>query len=74
MNDTEERLSELGEAALAYVEQGFAVIPLKARAKEPMTVHGLKDWTDDPESVRAIWKKRSIALTSVIAVLAEYNS
>lgn len=66
MTDTEERLSELGEAALAYVEQGFAVIPLRARAKEPMTVHGLKDWTDDPESVRAIWKKYPAANIGIV--------
>lgn len=66
MPTKEERLSELGEAALAYVEQGFAVIPLRARAKEPMTVHGLKDWTDDPESVRAIWKKYPAANIGIV--------
>ena len=55
MPTKEERLSELGEAALGYVAQGFAVIPLRPRGKEPMTRHGLKDWTDDPESVRAVW-------------------
>lgn len=66
MNDTEERLSELGEAALAYVEQGFAVIPLRARAKEPMTRHGLKDWTDDPESVRAIWQRYPDANVGIV--------
>ena len=51
------QLSELGAAALDYVSRGFAVVPLKPRAKEPMTKHGLKDWTDDPESVRSIWAK-----------------
>ncbi len=57
MTEAEERLSELGEAALAYVAHGFAVVPLRPRAKEPMTRHGLKDWTDDPESVRAVWSR-----------------
>ena len=45
------------DAALAYVNAGFGVIPLRPRAKTPMTKHGLKDWTDDPGSVRAVWEK-----------------
>ena len=48
-------LSELGEAALEYVGMGLAVVPLRPRSKEPATAHGLRDWTDDPASVRAIW-------------------
>ena len=48
-------LSALGEAALAYVQAGFAVFPLRPRSKRPMTKHGLHDWTDDPESVRKVW-------------------
>ena len=51
------QLGELGKAALWYVENGFAVIPLLPREKRPATVNGLNDWTDDPESVRAIWGK-----------------
>lgn len=66
MSDKEERLSELGEAALAYVDQGFAVIPLRPRTKEPMTRHGLKDWTDDPESVRAIWARYPDANVGIV--------
>lgn len=52
-----EQLSELGQAALDCLERGWSVIPLKANGKRPNTIHGLNDWTDDPESVRAIWQK-----------------
>ena len=52
-----EQLSELGQAALEYVHAGFGVFPLHAGKKTPMTKHGYKDWTDDPESVRNVWKK-----------------
>lgn len=52
-----EQLSELGQAALEYVHAGFGVFPLHAGKKTPMTKHGYKDWTDDPDSVRAVWGK-----------------
>ena len=52
-----EQLSELGQAALDYVNAGFGVFPLHAKKKEPMTKHGFKDWTDDPDSVRTVWGK-----------------
>ena len=48
-------LSELGEAALSYIEMGFAVIPLVARDKRPATEHGLNDWTDNPQDVIDWW-------------------
>lgn len=51
------QLSELGQAALDYVNAGFGVFPLHAGKKTPMTKHGHKDWTDDPESVRSVWGK-----------------
>ncbi|MBQ1449305.1 MAG: bifunctional DNA primase/polymerase, partial [Eggerthellaceae bacterium] len=35
----------------------FAVFPLRAGKKNPMTKHGFKDWTDDPDSVRNVWGK-----------------
>ena len=50
-------LSELGQAALDYVNMGFAVIPLIERDKRPATAHGLNDWTDNPEDVREWWSK-----------------
>lgn len=51
----EEVLSDLGMAALRYVELGFAVIPLHAREKKPAAKHGLNNWTDNPEQVRMWW-------------------
>lgn len=48
-------LSELGRAALGYIEQGFAVIPLVERDKRPATQHGLNDWTDNPKNVIDWW-------------------
>lgn len=59
-------LSELGEAALSYVGMGLAVIPLRPRGKEPMTAHGLNDWTDDPESVRAVWGRYPDANVGIV--------
>lgn len=52
-----EPLSKLGQAALDCLARGWAVIPLNSRGKKPNTINGLNDWTDDPESVRAIWEK-----------------
>ena len=48
-------LSELGRAALGYIEQGFAVIPLIERDKRPATPHGLNDWSDNPKNVIDWW-------------------
>lgn len=50
-------LSELGRAAVWYCEHDFAIFPLKARAKEPATVHGLNDWFNDPEGAKQLWTK-----------------
>lgn len=50
-------LSELGRAALWYVENGFGVFPLKPNGKRPNCPHGLNDWTDNPEDVRKWWEK-----------------
>ena len=50
-------LSELGQAAVWYCEHGFGIIPLKARTKQPATIHGLNDWFDSPDSAREVWTK-----------------
>ena len=52
---SEETLSTLGRAAVRYCENGFAIIPLKPRSKEPATPHGLKDWSSDPDVARDYW-------------------
>jgi uncharacterized protein (DUF927 family) len=42
-------------AALWYAQHGFPVFPCKPRAKEPLTRHGFKDATTDPDQVKAWW-------------------
>jgi hypothetical protein len=45
-------------AALLYAEKyGFSVIPCRARGKEPLTEHGLKEASKDPAAIRAWWKR-----------------
>lgn len=48
-------LSELGRAAVEYVEQGFGVFPVAAKGKKPVTPHGLNDWTDNPDTIKKWW-------------------
>lgn|GEM_PF-944886 len=49
-------LSPLGKAAVEYAtEYGFGLIPLRVRGKEPVTVHGLNDWQDDPDGIADFW-------------------
>lgn len=49
--------SEFYEAAITYIKQGFAVIPLEVRGKRPLTTHGVKDATLDPVVVQSWWDK-----------------
>jgi hypothetical protein len=42
-------------AALEYAERGWAVFPLVPGAKNPLTPHGFKDASTDPEQIRAWW-------------------
>lgn len=50
-----EELSMLGQAALELIDMGFAVFPVAARGKKPVTTHGVNDWTDNPDTVRGWW-------------------
>jgi hypothetical protein len=43
------------EAALAYASQGFHVFPILPGLKKPLTKHGFKEATTDPEQIRAWW-------------------
>lgn len=61
MND-----STLADAALWYVENGFAVFPLQGRDKRPATKNGLNDWTDNPEDVRKYWSDHPLANIGIV--------
>lgn len=47
----------LGEWALWYAENGFGVFPVEAGGKRPApeATHGVNDWTDNPDDIRAYW-------------------
>jgi hypothetical protein len=47
----------LGRAAAQYARRGWFVFPLKPRAKEPLTAHGVHDASDDPQVVVAWWRE-----------------
>ncbi len=49
--------NKLLNAALGYLKQGFYVFPLKPKSKAPLTPNGFKDASNDPEIVKAWWKK-----------------
>lgn len=45
------------EAAITYINQGFAVFPLAVKGKNPLTAHGFKDASKDPAVVKGWWQK-----------------
>jgi hypothetical protein len=46
---------EMLRAALAYTRAGLRPFPCKPGSKEPATLHGFKDGSNDPERIRAWW-------------------
>ena len=60
-------ISPLGEAALRYAELGYAVFPLVPGGKTPITEHGHKDATVDPERIEAWWAKTPQAHIGIAA-------
>lgn len=50
--------NDILEAALKYARDGLAVFPLKARSKEPATIHGVKDATTNREQIEEWFFKR----------------
>lgn len=51
-------LSLYGRAALTYATQfGMAVFPCIPREKRPLTLHGCKDASNNPETISAWWDK-----------------
>lgn len=45
------------DAALGYASKGFAVFPLEAQGKKPITRNGLKDATTDIDIITDMWTK-----------------
>lgn len=43
------------DSALAYAAHGWAVFPCRPRGKMPITAHGVKDATTDPDKIEAWW-------------------
>jgi hypothetical protein len=45
------------EMALRYAARGWPVFPCRAGDKKPLTAHGFKDATTDPEQINAWWSE-----------------
>lgn len=43
--------------ALMYAKLGLPVFPIKPKGKNPLTQHGFKDASTDPDQIRAWWKQ-----------------
>jgi hypothetical protein len=51
----------MGAAALRCAELGWPVLPLRPGTKQPLTAHGVKDASADPERVRDWWARWPMA-------------
>lgn len=54
---TSARGSSLVKAALGYAAKGFAVFPVEARGKKPLTPHGFKDASAEAGQIRLWWSR-----------------
>lgn len=54
------------EAALRYAGQGWAVFPCKAKDKRPLTLHGFKDGTTDPQQIEQWWQRNPNANVAIV--------
>jgi hypothetical protein len=50
-------VNELLAAAVAYLERGWAVLPVVPKGKVPLTRHGLLDATHDGDQVERWWRR-----------------
>lgn len=57
-------MRELRNAALEYAARGWHVVPLRTRAKQPLTKNGLHDATDDLVAVFGWWQPRPLSPSS----------
>lgn len=49
------------DSALHYASWGWPVFPCRPRGKAPLTRHGFKDATTDPDKIRAWWRSTPTA-------------
>lgn len=54
------------EYALSYASQGWPVFPLQPNGKQPLTTHGFKEATRDPEQIRQWWSRWPDANVGVV--------
>jgi hypothetical protein len=47
----------MGDEALAYAKKSVPIFPCKPHRKEPLTAHGFKDSSTDPDRIRAWWSR-----------------
>lgn len=69
-------MSDMIEAALSYIEQGFKVFPVKPD-KKPLTPHGFKDATQAESRAREYWTRwpdAGIALVSDGLVVLDFDA
>jgi hypothetical protein len=58
-------VSKLERYALAYAARGLPVFPCQEGSKLPLTAHGCRDATTDPQAIRRWWKKSPRANVAV---------
>ncbi len=50
-------MEAMKERALQYARSGLSVFPIKPRSKQPLTPHGFKDASKDPQQIENWWSK-----------------
>jgi putative DNA primase/helicase len=56
--------------ALAYASRGWPVFPCRANNKRPLTEHGVKDASVEPDIIRGWWKQWPNAMVALACVRA----
>lgn len=65
MSDPQAYSDRLLDAALRYAELGYRVFPCVPGKKTPLTAHGFKDASTDPEQIRAWWAEHPLANVAI---------
>jgi hypothetical protein len=54
--------SQVMRAALVYAKKGRKVFPCDPASKKPLTKHGFKDASSDPQQIKKWWKRWPYAM------------